>query len=83
MEERIPPHSIDAEKSVLGAAMLNDDALFDIIEVVKANDFYDKNHKEIFQTIAEMSRKNVPVDLVTVADELKKKGVLEMIGGRA
>lgn len=83
MEERIPPHSIDAEKSVLGAAMLNDDALFDIIEVVKANDFYDKNHKEIFQTIVEMSRKNIPVDLVTVADELKKKGVLEMIGGRA
>ena len=51
MEGRIPPHSIEAEKSVLGAALLSSDALFDVIEVVRAKDFYDANHREIFQTI--------------------------------
>ena len=67
MEERIPPHSIEAEKSVLGAALLSKDALFDVIEVVKAKDFYDENHKEIFEAILELNRKNAPVDALTVA----------------
>ena len=48
MEGRVPPHSAEAEKSVLGAAMLSKDALFDVMEVVKPADFYDENHKEIF-----------------------------------
>lgn len=51
MDGRIPPHSMEAEKSVLGAALLSEDALFDVVDVVKASDFYDKNHKEIFETI--------------------------------
>ena len=48
-EGRIPPHSIEAEKSVLGAAMLSKDALFDVMEVVKAEDFYDENHKKYLE----------------------------------
>lgn len=83
MEERIPPHSIEAEKSVLGAALLSKDALFDVIEVVKAKDFYDENHKEIFEAILELNRKNAPVDALTVAEELKKRNSLNMVGGRA
>lgn len=83
MEERIPPHSIEAEKSVLGAALLSKDALFDVIEVVKAKDFYDENHKEIFEAILELNRKNTPVDALTVAEELKKRNSLNMVGGRA
>ena len=51
MEGRVPPHSAEAEKSVLGAAMLSKDALFDVMEVVKPADFYDENHKEIFQAM--------------------------------
>lgn len=83
MEGRIPPHSIEAEKSVLGAAMLSKDALFDVVEVVKAEDFYDENHKEIFKAILELHRKSAPVDALTVAEELKKRNSLNMVGGRA
>lgn len=83
MEGRVPPHSAEAEKSVLGAAMLSKDALFDVIEVVKPADFYDENHKEIFQAMIDLNRKNAPVDALTVAEELKKRNSLEMVGGRA
>ena len=83
MEGRVPPHSAEAEKSVLGAAMLSKDALFDVMEVVKPADFYDENHKEISQAMIDLNRKNAPVDALTVAEELKKRNSLEMVGGRA
>ena len=83
MEGRGLPHSAEAEKSVLGAAMLSKDALFDVMEVVKPADFYDENHKEIFQAMIDLNRKNAPVDALTVAEELKKRNSLEMVGGRA
>ena len=50
MIERIPPHNEEAERSVLGAAMLNKEVLFDILEEVKEDDFYNESHKEIFQS---------------------------------
>ena len=78
MEGRVPPHSAEAEKSVLGAAMLSKDALFDVMEVVKPADFYDENHKEIFQAMIDLNRKNAPVDALTVAEELKKRNSLEI-----
>lgn len=83
MEGRIPPHSLEAEKSVLGAALLSKDALFDVVEVVRAEDFYDENHKEIFKAIIDLHRKSAPVDALTVAEELKKRNSLNMVGGRA
>lgn len=83
MEERIPPHSIEAEKSVLGAALLSKDALLDVVEIVKAGDFYDSNHKEIFEAIQDLYRRSAPVDALTVSEELKKRNSLEMVGGRA
>lgn len=83
MEGRIPPHSPEAERSALGAALLSKNALFDVVENVKARDFYDANHKEIFEAILDLSRRNAPVDALTVSEELKKRGSLEMVGGRA
>lgn len=83
MEERIPPHNMDAERSVLGAALLSKDALNDVIEEIRPGDFYDPNHKEIFDVMFELSRKNLPVDALTVSEELDKRGSLNMVGGRA
>ena len=83
MEGRVPPHSLDAERSALGAALLSKNALFDVVENVKARDFYDANHKEIFEAISAIARRNAPVDALTVSEELKKRGSLEMVGGRA
>ncbi len=80
--ERVPPHNLDAEKSVLGAAMLSKDILFDVLEEVTPGDFYSKGHKEIFTVISELQRENLPVDVLTVAEELKKRNTLEAVGGR-
>ena len=83
MEERIPPHNLEAEKSVLGAALLSKEALYNVIEVVRPEDFYDPNHREIFSVIYELSKRNAPVDTLTVSEELDKRGSLNMVGGRA
>ncbi len=81
--ERIPPHNDDAEKSVLGSIILDRDVLFEVLEFLKPEDFYSEMHKEIFAAIFELNRKNEPVDTLTVAEELKKRKSLEMVGGRA
>lgn len=81
--DRIPPHNEEAEKSVLGAAMLSKDALFAVLEEVRAEDFYSEIHKEIFIAILELSRRSEAVDPLTVSEELKKRKALEMVGGRA
>ena len=81
--ERIPPHNDDAEKSVLGSIILDKDVLFEVLEFLKPEDFYSEMHKEIYTAIVELNRKNEPVDTLTVAEELKKRKSLEMVGGRA
>ncbi|MDO4869124.1 MAG: replicative DNA helicase [Bacillota bacterium] len=82
MEERIPPHSLEAEQSVLGASLLSKDALYEVLEIVRADDFYDENNKEIFRAIVELSKRNAPIDALTVSEELKKRNSLKMVGGR-
>ena len=81
--ERIPPHNDEAERSVLGSAMLDKDALFDVVELLHADDFYNEGHKEIFKAITDLYKKSAPVDVLTVSEELKKRNSLEMVGGRA
>lgn len=80
--ERIPPHNDESERSVLGAAMLSKDALYDVLEKVNPKDFYSKNHGEIFEAIKEIQKRNEPVDVLTVCEELKKRNSLQMVGGR-
>lgn len=81
--ERIPPHSEEAEKSVLGSVILDKEALFNVLEILKAEDFYNEMHKEIYTAITNLYRRNEPVDMLTVSEELKKRNSLEMVGGRA
>ncbi len=81
--ERIPPHNDDAEKSVLGSVLLDKDALYEVLEILKPEDFYNEMHKEIFSAVIELYRKSQPVDILTVSEELKKRKSLEMVGGRA
>ncbi|MDR2132645.1 MAG: replicative DNA helicase [Clostridiales Family XIII bacterium] len=82
MNERIPPHSDDAEKSVLGAIMLDKDALFNVMEILKSEDFYSDAHREVYRAAEELCRKSAPVDTLTVSDELKRRKSLDMAGGR-
>ena len=63
--------------------MLNKDVLFDVLEVVEEDDFYNPAHKEIYKAIWELYKDNKAVDVLTVSEELKRRGVLQMAGGRA
>ena len=83
MAEKIPPHNTDAERSVLGSAMLNRDALFDVIEIVSPDDFYNKANQEIFSAMRDMYNTGKACDIVTVTEELKKRGTLAASGGSA
>lgn len=83
MVDRIPPHNAEAERSALGAAMLDKDILSEILEEVKEEDFYNENHREIFRAIWDLYRENSPVDVLTVCEELKRRKALDMVGGRA
>ena len=81
--ERIPPHNDDAEKSVLGSVLLDKEALYEVLEILKPEDFYNEMHREIYSAVIELYRKSRPVDILTVSEELKKRKSLEMVGGRA
>lgn len=81
--ERVPPQNIEAEQSVLGAMMLERDAVFKAEQIVKAEDFYRQAHSEIFQVIVDLTNRNEPVDIITVTEELRQKDILEKIGGIA
>ena len=78
---KIPPQNIDAEKSLLGAILIDQEVLIDVVEIVKATDFYDKKHGKIFAGMIRLYQNHEGVDLITVTDELKKNGHLDEIGG--
>ena len=78
-----PPHSIEAEKSVLGSVLQSKEALFEVLEILEPEDFYSEHHKEVFEAVRELNRRSEPVDILTVSEELKKRNTLAMVGGRA
>ena len=80
---KIPPQNIDAEKSLLGAVLIDEETLADISEHVTAKDFYEKRHSIIYDGMMRLYEKHRPVDLLTLTDELKRKKELEVIGGSA
>lgn len=80
---KVPPQNIDAEKSLLGAVLIDEEVLADVAESLKARDFYDKRHAAIFSGMLRLYEKHKPVDLLTLTDELKRKDDLDMVGGSA
>lgn len=78
---RIPPHSAEAEESVIGALLLDRDAIIVVAEFLMPFHFYDDRHKEIFECILELYEERVPIDVLTVAERLKKRKVLKKVGG--
>jgi replicative DNA helicase len=79
--EKIPPHDIDAEQSVLGAMLLDREAVNRVARFLNARDFYLEAHKSIFEAMMELDESGRPADLVTVTDFLRRKGLLEKVGG--
>ncbi|HEU0266000.1 MAG TPA: replicative DNA helicase [Candidatus Saccharimonadaceae bacterium] len=78
---KVPPQSLDAEMSLLGAVLIDDETLADAAEHVTAKDFYDKRHGHIFAAMMRLYERHKPIDLLTLTEELKKKDQLETIGG--
>ena len=72
---KIPPQNIDAEKSLLGAVLIDEETLADITEHVTQKDFYEKRHGMIYDAMMRLYEKRKPVDLLTLTDELKRKRI--------
>lgn len=83
MEHRIPPQNIDAEKSILGGLMLEQEAWDDVSESLVEDDFYKPAHRKIYNAIRELHKREMPSDLVTVSNLLMERGELESLGGAA
>ncbi|MDO8618752.1 MAG: replicative DNA helicase [Candidatus Daviesbacteria bacterium] len=81
---KLPPQNIEAEQSLLGALLIDKDAILRVSEILRPSNFYRfEQHGQIFSAITELFDKREPVDLVTLTEELKKKGVYDKIGGSA
>lgn len=78
---RVAPHNLEAEQSLLGAMILDKDAIGDASELISEDDFYRDIHKEIFESIVKLYNTSQPVDLVTLSEVLQQKGKLEYVGG--
>jgi len=78
---RLPPQDIDAEKSVLGALMLEPNAIIKVADVLLSKDFYKPEHQTIFQAILELFEKSKPIDILSVTSRLKEKKQLKDVGG--
>lgn len=79
--DRLPPQNIEAEHSVLGAVLLENDALAAVLDDVAADDFYRDSHKKIYAAMCDLYEKNEPIDLITLTEVLSNKEQLESIGG--
>ncbi len=78
---KVPPQAIELEEAVLGALMLEKDALTSVIDILKVESFYKEAHKVIFQAILDLFTESQPIDLLTVTTQLRKNGALEVAGG--
>lgn len=80
--EKMPPHNLEAEESLLGAMLISRDAIAEAQEIVRADDFYREANTKIFDTIMDLYMHGEPADPITLSEALKKKGILEDVGGK-
>lgn len=79
----VPPQNIEAEQCILGSMLLDKEAIPTVTEIIKAEDFYREDHKEIFEAILDLYEKGNAVDVVTVSEQLKVRGSIDFVGGLA
>jgi replicative DNA helicase len=81
LAQRLPPQNLEAETSVLGAVLLENEALNRVLEILKEDDFYREAHRRIFSAILHLYEHSEPVDLITLSEVLKTRGDLDAVGG--
>jgi len=80
---KLPPQNLEAESSILGGILLENDAINTVVEAVTPDDLYRESHRKIFRAMIDLWDRNEPVDLITLSDQLKAKGELDVVGGSA
>lgn len=80
---RIPPHDIEAEQAVLGAILIDKDAVIAVSQLISSENFYDPRHRDIYDVMLTLYEERKPLDLLTITDILKKRKKLDKIGGSA
>lgn len=78
---KVPPQAVELEEAVLGALMLEKDAMVSVGDILQAESFYKESHQKIFRAIQRLSLDEDPIDILTVTEELKRDGALEEVGG--
>jgi replicative DNA helicase len=78
---KLPPQAVDLEEAVLGALLLDKEALTDVIDILKKESFYKDDHQLIYESILSLFERSEPIDILTVTQELKKQGNLDIVGG--
>jgi replicative DNA helicase len=81
--EKLPPQNVEAEQSILGAILIDNEALPKALEVIDPDDFYKQSHRKIFQAMIELFEKSEPIDLITLTDHMKRQDELDAVGGVA
>jgi replicative DNA helicase len=79
--ERVPPHNLEAEESILGSMMISPEAIASVVEILKAADFYRSAHRKIYEAMIGLYAHGEPVDAITTVEELRRLGTLEDVGG--
>lgn len=79
----IPPQNVDAEASLLGSLLIDSDAVVKVADALSPIDFYDEKHQRIFEAITQLYEKHSPIDVLTLTDQLRNNGLLDMVGGAA
>ncbi len=82
-QQNIPPQNTDAEQCLLGAVLLENEALSSAVELLRQDDFYYESHRIIYGCMIDLFNRNEPVDLITLSEVLKKKGKVDQVGGAA
>ncbi|HEX7017890.1 MAG TPA: replicative DNA helicase [Patescibacteria group bacterium] len=83
MKAKVPPHDLAAEASVLGAILIDPNAIVQVADVLRSDSFYDPAHQVVYEAMTELYDKREPIDAVTLANQLKKKSMLTKAGGSA
>ncbi|MBP5359177.1 MAG: replicative DNA helicase [Treponema sp.] len=81
LKDKIPPHNLEAEQATLGAMLLNWEAVNEVVLYIRASHFYDQRNQIIFESLVDLSESNVKGDMLTLIDDLTKKGKLDAAGG--
>ena len=80
---KVPPQNLEAESSVLGGILLENDAVNIVLELLRPEDFYRESHRKVFRAMIELTDRSEPVDLITLSEFLKSRGELDAVGGSA